>query len=105
MFDSKQLLYVTDMTLFLSGSMLAGSSSPTPKRATHCEAALVGKPWNEETARQAGAFIGEDFAPIDDHRASAAYRVQVAANLFVRLFRDLAGADEIDVVTLDRVTA
>lgn len=82
-----------------------GGMAATPKRAVQCEAALIGKPWNEETAREAGTLIGEDFAPIDDHRASAAYRVQVAANLFVRLFRDLAGDDEIDVVTLDRVTA
>lgn len=82
-----------------------GGMAATPKRATQCEAALVGKPWTEDTAREAGALIGEDFAPIDDHRASAAYRVQVASNLFVRLFRDLAGEDEIDVVTLDRVTA
>jgi len=82
-----------------------GGMAATPKRAAQCEAALVGKPWNEDTAREAGALVGEDFAPIDDHRASAAYRVQVAANLFVRLFRDLAGDDEIDVVTLDTVTA
>jgi len=82
-----------------------GGMAATPKRAAKCESALVGKPWNEATAREAGALIGDDFAPIDDHRASAAYRVQVAANLFVRLFRDLAGDDEIDVVTLDTVTA
>jgi xanthine dehydrogenase iron-sulfur cluster and FAD-binding subunit A len=47
-----------------------------------------------------GELIAEDFAPIDDHRASAAYRVRVGTNLFVRLFRDLAGQDSTDVVTL-----
>ena len=78
-----------------------GGMAATPRRAARCEAALVGKPWNEDTARDAGALIAEDFAPIDDHRASAAYRVQVASNLFVRLFRDLAGEDEVDVVALD----
>jgi len=82
-----------------------GGMAATPKRAVHCEAALLGKPWSENTARSAGALIAEDFAPIDDHRASAAYRVQVASNLFVRLFRDLSGEDAVDVVTLDTVTA
>jgi xanthine dehydrogenase small subunit len=82
-----------------------GGMAATPKRAVHCEAALLGKPWSEDTARSAGALIAEDFAPIDDHRASAAYRVQVASNLFVRLFRDLSGEDAVDVVTLDTVTA
>jgi len=81
-----------------------GGMAATPKRAARCEAALVGKPWSEDTARDAGALIAEDFSPIDDHRASAAYRVQVASNLFVRLFRDMAGEDEIDVVTLDVAT-
>jgi xanthine dehydrogenase small subunit len=61
---------------------------------------LIGKPWNTETARAAGAMVGKDYAPIDDHRASADYRVRVAANLFVRLFRDLSGANAIEVVTL-----
>lgn len=82
-----------------------GGMAATPKRATKCEAALVGKAWSEETARSAGELIAEDFSPIDDHRASARYRVQVASNLFVRLFRDLAGEDEVDVVTLDAVTS
>jgi len=82
-----------------------GGMAATPRRASKCEAALVGKPWSEDAARTAGALIAKDFAPIDDHRASAAYRVQVASNLFVRLFRDLAGTDAIDVVALDTVTA
>ncbi len=77
-----------------------GGMAATPKRAANCEAALIGKPWTEDSARAAGAMIAEDFAPIDDHRASAAYRVQVASNLFVRLFRDLAGEDATEVVTL-----
>ena len=77
-----------------------GGMAATPKRAPRCEAALIGKPWNTETARAAGAMVGKDYAPIDDHRASADYRVRVAANLFVRLFRDLSGANAIEVVTL-----
>ena len=77
-----------------------GGMAATPKRAPRCEAALVGQPWSEETAMHAGAMVAEDFQPIDDHRATADYRVRVAANLFVRLHRDLEGADDIEVTTL-----
>ena len=77
-----------------------GGMAATPKRAPTCEAALVGEPWNEETARRAGEAIAEDFQPIDDHRATAGYRLRVAANLFVRLHRDLEGADDIEVTAL-----
>lgn len=77
-----------------------GGMAATPKRAPHCEVALVGQPWSEESAAHAGAAVAEDFQPIDDHRASADYRVRVAANLFVRLHRDLEGADGIEVTTI-----
>lgn len=77
-----------------------GGMAATPKRALHCEAALVGRPWSEENAALAGAAIAADFQPIDDHRASADYRLRVAANLFVRLHRDLAGADDIEVTRI-----
>ena len=77
-----------------------GGMAATPKRAPHCEAALVGQPWSEESAARAGAAVSKDFRPIDDHRASADYRVRVAPNLFVRLHRDLEGADDIEVTTI-----
>jgi xanthine dehydrogenase small subunit len=70
-----------------------GGMAATPKRAPACEAALRGKPWTEATARGAAAAMGQDFAPIDDHRASASYRLRVAGNLFVRLWRDTAASD------------
>lgn len=77
-----------------------GGVAATPKRAPHCEAALIGQPWSEESARRVGAAVADDFQPIDDHRATADYRLRVAANLFVRLHRDLEGADDIEVITL-----
>jgi xanthine dehydrogenase small subunit len=69
-----------------------GGMAATPKRAIACEAMLTGKPWTEETAHIAAAEVGIDFAPIDDHRASAGYRLKAAGNLFVRLWRETAGA-------------
>jgi xanthine dehydrogenase small subunit len=77
-----------------------GGMAAIPKRAVNCEAALTGQAWSEDAVRQAAAAIGADFAPIDDHRASAAYRLRVAANLFVRLFRDIEGKDDVEVMAL-----
>jgi xanthine dehydrogenase small subunit len=71
-----------------------GGMAATPKRGTVCEAALTGKTWNIETALSASAVIGEDYQPISDHRASKDYRLQVAGNLFQRLYQDLSGLDQ-----------
>ena len=77
-----------------------GGMAAIPKRAVNCEAVLTGQAWSEDTVRQAAGVIGEDFAPIDDHRASADYRLSVAENLFVRLFRDIEGVDEVELMAL-----
>jgi xanthine dehydrogenase small subunit len=61
-----------------------GGMAATPKRASACEAALVGKPWNEAAAAAAAAALAQDFQPIDDMRASAAYRLKAAQNLLLR---------------------
>ena len=71
-----------------------GGMAATPKRGAACEAALVGKTWNIETALAASAVIGDDYQPISDHRASKEYRIQVAGNLFQRLYQDLSGLDQ-----------
>lgn len=68
-----------------------GGMAATPKRARAVEAALEGRPWTMETVSAALPAFAEDFAPIDDMRASAAYRLTVARNLLVRAFHDLAG--------------
>jgi xanthine dehydrogenase small subunit len=77
-----------------------GGMAVIPKRAANSEAALTGKAWSEDAVRQAAEAIGGDFSPIDDHRASAAYRLRVAENLFVRLFRDVEGVDDVEVMAL-----
>jgi xanthine dehydrogenase small subunit len=61
-----------------------GGMAATPRRATACEAALIGQPWNEATARAAAEALAQDFQPIDDMRASAAYRLQAAKNLLLK---------------------
>ena len=50
---------------------------------------------------EAARAIDEDFEPLSDHRASAAYRSMVARNLFARLWRDISAVDEpIEVVLI-----
>lgn len=61
-----------------------GGMAATPKRARAAEAALEGRPFTEATVRAAMAALAEDFAPISDMRASAAYRSKVAANLLFK---------------------
>ena len=39
-----------------------------------------------DAARDAMAALDKDFTPIDDHRASAAYRMLAARNLFYRFY-------------------
>ncbi|MET0272277.1 MAG: xanthine dehydrogenase small subunit [Phenylobacterium sp.] len=63
-----------------------GGMAATPKRAAACEAALAGQPWSEATVRAAAEALAQDFQPIDDMRASAAYRLQAAKNLLVKAF-------------------
>ena len=67
-----------------------GGMAATPKRANACEAALTGKPWTETTVRAAAEALAQDFQPVDDMRASAAYRLQAAKNLVLKAFLESA---------------
>ena len=66
-----------------------GGMAGTPKRASACEAALVGRPWSFETVDAAGSKLAEDFQPMSDMRASAAYRMEAAIGQLRRYFEDL----------------
>ncbi len=65
-----------------------GGMAATPKRALAVEAALRGKPWTEAAIATALPAFAEDFAPIDDMRASAGYRLLAAQNLLRRCFHE-----------------
>ena len=62
-----------------------GGMAAIPKRATATESALVGKPWTAETVEAVAPLLARDFTPIDDFRASAAYRMKVAQGLLKRM--------------------
>ncbi|WP_224814738.1 xanthine dehydrogenase small subunit [Hasllibacter sp. MH4015] len=68
-----------------------GGMAATPKRATHAEAAIVGKPWSEATLLRAADRLGEDFTPLTDWRASSEYRLTVSKNLFRKFWLDQQG--------------
>ncbi|MCF3933562.1 xanthine dehydrogenase small subunit [Acuticoccus sp. M5D2P5] len=61
-----------------------GGMAGTPKRALATEAALVGKIYDRESVASAASALAEDFQPMSDQRASAAYRLAVAKNLLMR---------------------
>jgi xanthine dehydrogenase small subunit len=69
-----------------------GGMAATPKRALACEAALAGQPWNAETRDRAAAALANDYTPLTDMRASAAYRLTVARNLVRKFHLETSGA-------------
>jgi xanthine dehydrogenase small subunit len=53
------------------------------------EQALIGKPWSQATLDAVHEAWGQDFKPLSDMRASAAYRLTTARNMALRaLFED-----------------
>ncbi len=62
-----------------------GSVGPTVMRCPPAEEALVGSRLTEEALRSAAAIVSGWLQPIDDIRASAAYRRSVGARLLLRL--------------------
>ncbi len=67
-----------------------GSVAPTPVRARHAEAAAAGRQPDEAMRREAVRALQRDIAPIDDVRATAAYRRIVAAVLLDRFLREVS---------------
>ena len=57
-----------------------GGMAATPKRASHVEKALLGKPWTKETITVALPAFAIDFTPMSDIRASREYRLKAAQN-------------------------
>ena len=77
--------------LVTSARIAFGGMAGTPKRASAVEAALIGKPLTAEMADEAAALMAQDFTPLSDMRASAAYRLTTAQNMLRRYVHDLAG--------------
>jgi len=67
-----------------------GGVAATPVRARATEAALEGRPWSGETVRTAAEVLRGEGTPMDDHRASAAYRAAMLGNSLLRLWEEAA---------------
>jgi xanthine dehydrogenase small subunit len=79
-----------------------GGMAATVKRAAQAESRLLGRAFNEASVRDAMASLARDFQPLDDLRASAAYRMQVAQALWWRFWLETRPqqplrADQLDV--------
>jgi xanthine dehydrogenase small subunit len=83
-------------------AMACGGLAAIVRRASQCEAALIGSDWNADAVERAAAALAEDFAPISDMRASAEYRLQAAQNLLRRFYLETTGAFEQTVYNYGR---
>jgi xanthine dehydrogenase small subunit len=80
-----------------------GGMAAIPKRAKAVEEKLCGLSLREARGwRSAADAVAEDFTPLTDLRASAAYRSRVAANLVVKALAEVAGVNSDVTRTIDR---
>jgi CO/xanthine dehydrogenase FAD-binding subunit len=79
------LLHVSDSGIIERVRLAWGSVAPTVVRSLRVESFLTGKPLSSETFEEAVPLVRQAVSPIDDIRASAAYRRAVAGNLLFRL--------------------
>ena len=73
----------------ISSIVLAfGGMSAFTKRAIKTEAFLSGKKWTRENVESAMVLLEEEFTPLSDARAEAAYRKTAAKNLLMKFYND-----------------
>lgn len=81
-------------------SIGVGGVAATPVRASQTQSCLVDQPWSEVTVALAQACLRNEFTPISDMRASAAYRSQVLSNLLRRAWLESQG---LSAITLEEL--
>ncbi len=68
-----------------------GGMAATPRRAFHCEEALIGSPISGDVIDRGRQALQRDFTPITDFRGNSDYRTRVAGNLLEKLFDEISG--------------
>ncbi|MEV7567042.1 xanthine dehydrogenase small subunit [Streptomyces tanashiensis] len=63
-----------------------GGVAATPIRALATEAALEGRPWTAETVEAVAPVLRDEGTPMNDHRASAAYRSAMLGQSLLKLY-------------------
>jgi len=77
----------------LSARLAYGGMAATPKRPANAETALVGARLDDRASwLPALAALENDFTPLTDQRASAAYRMSVAQNVLEKALIEIAGS-------------
>ncbi len=79
-----RLSFAEDATTVAAARIAACSVAPAPFRAGDAEAALVGSRLEPEAVAEAGRLLAAAARPIDDQRATAAYRRRVLGPLLAR---------------------
>ena len=74
-----------------SARIAYGGMAAVPARARRAESALERGGWNEASIAAAIEALSEDFRPLNDMRASEAYRLRAAENLLHRFYLENAG--------------
>lgn len=104
-FDQDISAVMAGFRLTLDGRRIAhariayGGMAATPKRAISAEAALKGASLDDAaTWDKAIAALAQDFAPISDMRASAAYRMAAAQNLLRKALMETATGEALHVL-------
>lgn len=72
-----------------------GGAAAVPLRATATESFLVGKAWTADTADGAAAVMGTEGTPMDDHRASAAFRTAMLGQSIRKFFVQTNGSRQL----------
>ena len=74
-----------------------GGMAAVPKRARETESAVSGLRLRDPASWPAAAdALAGDFSPIDDHRASAGYRLRVARSLLLKALAEVAGRPTVE---------
>jgi xanthine dehydrogenase small subunit len=72
-----------------------GGVAATPIRALATEAALEGRTWTKDVVREAAAVMRREGTPLDDHRASAAFRSTMLGTALLKLHAQTATQQEV----------
>ena len=74
-----------------SARIAYGGMAGIPSRAPSLEALLAGARVGDISGEAIAAAVAADFDPLTDHRATAAYRLRIAASLAQKALLDIAG--------------
>jgi xanthine dehydrogenase small subunit len=78
-----------------SAAIAYAGVAPTVVRLPMTEAMLVGRPFDEDTFREAGRRARAEVTPITDVRGSADFRLQLCENVLRKFYHDEAAAEAI----------